>query len=308
MTSNQPATANEMKAAKLALRRTAAAFALDHTRFGINQVLTQSGSRAIELTYDGGHSGDLIRQEREVRVLGTRERYTESVRLTVSEMVWKIALAHRASDPLPPTGWSIHPVAASVIAAAGTTLPNPADPLSWLRWDHCELRLPDGGNVVSAAFTARENVLILDRASIVNAAGAVVAKMHTEGPALMAVFDGLFPETCVDVLPGRSAENLCAVFAADPRGASAWIKQAENVYTDLNFMVVAFEDCLVPLLAVVEGREMWRPRKCRPVVSSHKNMNYAQYYANTSIMQARYAARRRYALTRMIAPRPPAII
>lgn len=267
--SRHPSDATDIvRAARPTLRRMAAAFGLDRARLHLDLVLSARGDFAVELTFDMGDDGEPFRQQRELRVSGTFKRFADQARVAVAEMVTNVALSHRSPSVGAPSGWSIHPVAASIIAAAGTQLPNPADPLSWLRYGRGQLHLPDGGSVRGAVFTALENILILQHASIVDAGGAVVATMDTVGATISATFEGAFPETCVTAMAGRTANSLCNVFAADPRGAAARIEYSDAGPADVPFLIVQFEDSLVPLLATSKGGERWRPRTARSVVVS----------------------------------------
>lgn len=276
------------RAANVALRRTCAAFVLDRGRMDLKVVTLSGYGVGIELACRSEYDGQPIRQSREVRAYRHTIPLVEAeVRRTVDEMVRNVALAFRPSRPGSPTGWSIHPAAACIIAAAGTALPNPADPASWLMWEGWEIQLPDGGHIADVVFTGREGVLVLTQARIVDRGGDSVATLRTDGHRLLVTLPGEYPESYAQALAGRRAEALCSVFAADPRGRRALIRWAEILSGHDPRMVVELADRLVPLLASTAGGERWRPATTRTIVGFREDPVLRDYLGHMSIA-ARY--------------------
>ncbi len=245
-----------LRGASLTLQRNCVAFGLNRRDCTLQVRVDESAVREIALTYFPSDGGAPFSQRRWLRAFleGGTETMSD-VKSVVGEMVWNVALAFRPPRPAPPSGWSVHPAAASIMAAAGTLLPNPADPLNWLLHSNAELHLPGGGSIAGAVFGAREGVLLLKRASVVSGRGVVVATMGMDGPTPLVMLPGEYPETLVGSLDGRAAADICEVFAADPRGATAAIKNAHNERGYQPATVIRLADRLVPLLPTDKGGE-----------------------------------------------------
>ncbi|THD34444.1 MAG: hypothetical protein E7773_14745 [Sphingomonas sp.] len=285
-----------LRAASSALRRCCAAFGLDRRRFLFDVSVDAGGdSIAVAVEYGSRPGQRGMAQRRDVGLFyDSNARMSFKVRKAVDEMVWNVALAFHSETPVPPTGWSVHPVVASLIAASGSALPNPADPLAWLRYSDRRLRLPDGGNVVDAFFRGREGVLTLESARIVDAGGRHVARLAMDGPRLNATFEGAFPATIAEALVGRRAGDLCSVFSADPRGRDAKIVFAVAVSRGDEALIVGLGNSLVPLLPTVAGGERWRPRRVSGDAEAAHTGWQTRHVNHRSIM--RYYARARASL------------
>ncbi|HEX4694447.1 hypothetical protein [Sphingomonas sp.] len=279
-----------LKAGRAALRRTGAAFNMAYARFDLD-VARNGRIHEVYLTYSP-EDGHPLTQRRDLWMArGAEAHASAEMRKAVDEMVWNMALAFRPKHPGPPIGWSIHPAAAAIIAAAGTCLPNPADPASWVMRGNGELWLPDGGNLVDVAFTGQEGVLLVRRATIVNDRGTVVAALSTEGHRLLATFTGAYPDALLNALAGRGAASVCAVFDADARGTKATIASARTPPGEPACMSVELVDRLVPLLASTPGKERWRPRTARTVLAPSHRARFTHLLGHRSSVAATYAIR-----------------
>lgn len=280
------------RGADLTLQRNCIAYGLDRRSFTLDVRTDETAVCEIGLAYHPADGRRPFGQRRLLRAfleagLGTKAE----VKSVVEIMVRNATLAFRPSLPAQPTGWSIHPVAASIIAAAGTALPNPADPLSWLLCSEGELHLPDGGGIVGATFHAREGVLLLRRASIVSRRGAVVATMGMDGHKTSIILPESYPETLMGSLAGRPVGALCDVFAADARGAAVSIRSARSECRYESATIVTLRDELVPLLLSTVGGERWRPRTVRAILGTparpphpylgHKSHKMRRYYTRS---------------------------
>lgn len=280
------------RAANTALCCGIAAFGLDKSRLTLSLETGCDGGVEILLRYrmDGG--GDHFLQRRALSAQHWSAVWAAAdLRTTVDEMMMNIALAFRSAPAKAPTGWSIHPVAASVIAAAKTELPNPADPLNWFGRARREIHLPNGGHIADAIFTGRQGVLLLKSAKILDARGATIATLGMKGLRMMVHLPGGYPEVFGDSLKGRPAEALCEMFAADPRGAVVPINSAECTLTDPPIMVVELADRLVPLLPGIPGDEPWRPKNAIEVVRPPLYAQYRRYLRHPTLSLRRCYAR-----------------
>ncbi len=288
-----PAAIN--RGADLTLKRNCLAFGLDHRSFTLIVESDELAVREIDLAYNPIGGREPFYQRRRLQAfLQVGSGAKAEVKAIVEEMVWNAALAFRPVQPVMPSGWSIHPVAASIVAATGTPLPNPADPLSWLLRVRGELHLEAGGCIAEAVFRAREGVLLLDHAALVDGSGAVVATMMMQGPRTVITLPGAYPETIVASLAGRPVGVLCDAFATDARGGTVSIRSARNVYDSSAYTVVTLTDTLVPLLPSDEGGERWRPRTAGAILAKpalhprhllrHRPHMLRHYYALSNLM------------------------
>lgn len=253
------------RAASRAALRSAAAFG-----FGKGQLATRvehdDDTTLVQLWADTGNGEAPLGQSRRVSRPGPYSPH--AVGQAVDEMAFQAALALRSRTPASsPSGWSIHPVAASIVAATGRPLPNPADPRTWIATGGGEIRLANGGGIVNAVLAGFSGVLFLKGASVVDATGDVVGTLHDDRGTLRLKLYGVFPHTLADALVGRPAEAVCNLFAADPRGGRAMISHAEIREGDQATLEIAFQDRLVPLLPSTVGRERWRPRRAFAVTA-----------------------------------------
>lgn len=280
------------RAANTALCRGIAAFGLDKSRLTLSFETGCDGGVEILLRYRRYEGGDPFLQRRSLSAQHwSAVRAAADVRAAVDEMMMNVALAFRPAHAKPPTGWSIHPVAASVIAAAKTELPNPADPLNWFGRAGWEIHLPNGGHIADAVFMGRQGVLLLKSARIVDARGATVATLGMEGPLMLVHLPGACSEVLANAVKGRPAETLCSLFAADPRGAVVPINSASCTSADPPSMVVELADRLVPLLPTVPGDEPWRPKNAIEVVRPPLFAEYRHYLRHPTLSLRRYHAR-----------------
>ena len=248
------------KAAQLAARRAAAAFgfAYGDLRVTVGSDLERVTVRLETTAPDGGQP---LIQSRSF-VPGPWKPIGD-VAYMVDEMAFLAALALRSTrQAAAPSGWSIHPVAAAVVAATGHPLPNPADPRTWIAAGRGEITLPNGGGVANAVLCGQSGVLLLKGASLVDATGDALATLKDDAGDLLLTLYGAFPHTLAEGLRGRPARSVCALFDADPRGGGApiWKAQIDDERTRLE---ITFRDTLVPLLPQVAGKERWRPRRAR---------------------------------------------
>lgn len=287
------------------LQRNCIAFGLDRRRFTLHVETDETAVREVALQYHTADGREPFGQRRSLRAfLKAGSGARAEVKSVVDGMVWNVALAFRPTLSAEPTGWSIHPVAASIIAAAGTALPNPSDPLSWLLQANEELHLPDGGGIADAAFHAREGVLLLKHASIVSRHGAVVATMGMDRHKTLITLPEAYPETLVGSLAGRLVGDLCDVFAADARSASVTIQSARSGGRYDPATIITLKDELVPLLSSTQGGERWRPMTARTVLGTPARPPHP-YLGHTSHMMRRYYAQSRSMLRKArLAPAP----
>lgn len=280
------------RAASMALRRTAAAFGLDPTRLTLSLEVVGANRLKILLECRVDGAGDPFLQRRHHSLQDRSHAWRAAdVRAAVEAMMMNVALACRPTHPQPPTGWSIHPVAASVIAAANTELPNPADPFNWLEWDSGEIHLPNGGHIVDAVFSGRSGVLLLQRAKIVDRHGATVATLGMDGSSLVVRLPGAYPETYAVALKGKPAETVCNLFAADPRGASLPVSSATCSLSDPPALHVQLVDRLVPLLPTAAGGERWRPARAKGIADPRFPAHLLRYLQHSTSALKRYYAR-----------------
>lgn len=280
------------RGANTTLRRAIAAFGLEASRVTLSVETVCDGRVGMLLRYwmDGG--GDPFLQRRYLSAQHRSvSRAAADIREAVDEMMFNVALAFRPAHAKPPVGWSIHPVAASVIAAAQTELPNPADPLNWLERVGREIHLPNGGHIADAVFTGREGVLLLQGARIIDARGATVATLGMEGPLMVVRLPGAYPEVYAEALKGRPVDTICTVLAADPRAMQVPIASAASIPTGPPCMVMELADRLIPLLPSTPGGERWRPRTAKRILRSSVPGTFAHYLQHSALMLQRHYAR-----------------
>ncbi len=260
----ETAATQSRDASRAALRATAA-FGFDRGALAAS-VANGGDCLIVCLRANPGNGGAPLGQSRRVTPFYGSSRH--AVEQAVDEMAFQAALALRSGGHAgPPCGWSIHPVAASIVAATGRPLPNPADPRTWIATGGGEIRLANGGGIVNAVLAGFSGVLFLKGASVVDATGDVVGTLHDDRGTLRLKLYGVFPHTLADALVGRPAEAVCNLFAADPRGGRATISHAEIREGDQPTLEIAFQDRLVPLLPSTVGRERWRPRRACAVTA-----------------------------------------